>query len=192
MSETIERMSCRIIAILRGDFRGREEEIVAALHEGGLSAVEMTRIRPPRWQSSGVWQATQSAARDKQKSVAAAFIVAHVDSGDDARQLLKLPVTVKSGNSKPLTWATDSGRNAVRFTWPNWRAARRRMTASAVGEFSVISTADRPPSCIAATISSSRPPKSPRRMADDSASFNAFYRFAHLTLLPALAPCDLL
>lgn len=36
----------RIIAILRGDFEGREEEIVSALVEGGITAVEVTLNSP--------------------------------------------------------------------------------------------------------------------------------------------------
>ncbi len=47
MSKTIEHIEAgRIIAILRGDFGGREEEIVAAMHEGGLTAVEVTLNSP--------------------------------------------------------------------------------------------------------------------------------------------------
>lgn len=36
----------RIIAILRGDFEGREEEIVSALVDGGITAVEVTLNSP--------------------------------------------------------------------------------------------------------------------------------------------------
>jgi 2-dehydro-3-deoxyphosphogluconate aldolase/(4S)-4-hydroxy-2-oxoglutarate aldolase len=43
----IERISAgRIIAILRGDFGGREEEMVAVLFEAGLTAVEVTLNSP--------------------------------------------------------------------------------------------------------------------------------------------------
>jgi Entner-Doudoroff aldolase len=47
MQETIEHIEAgRIVAILRGDFRGREEEIVAAMRAGGLTAVEVTLNSP--------------------------------------------------------------------------------------------------------------------------------------------------
>jgi len=47
MSETMERIEAGgIIAILRGHFGGREEEIVAALQAGGLTAVERTLNSP--------------------------------------------------------------------------------------------------------------------------------------------------
>jgi 2-dehydro-3-deoxyphosphogluconate aldolase / (4S)-4-hydroxy-2-oxoglutarate aldolase len=47
MEETIRRIEAgRIIAILRGDFKGREEEIVSAMREGGLTAVEVTLNSP--------------------------------------------------------------------------------------------------------------------------------------------------
>jgi len=43
MRPTIQHIEAgRIIAILRGDFAGREEDIVAAMIAGGLSAVEVT------------------------------------------------------------------------------------------------------------------------------------------------------
>lgn len=43
MHQTINHIEAgRIIAILRGDFARREEEIVAAMIEGGLTAVEVT------------------------------------------------------------------------------------------------------------------------------------------------------
>lgn len=43
----IERIEAgRIVAILRGDFGGREEEIIAALIDGGLTAVEVTLNSP--------------------------------------------------------------------------------------------------------------------------------------------------
>lgn len=43
MQQVIQRIeSGKIIAILRGDFAGREEEIVAAMVAGGLTAVEVT------------------------------------------------------------------------------------------------------------------------------------------------------
>src|SRR5205085_996522 len=63
---------------------------------------------------------------------------------------------------------TSSGVNTVpaptAIVAPNL-AASRLMVCNTPGEFNVTSTAVSPPSCIAATISSSRPPKSPRRMA---------------------------
>ena len=47
MQETINHIEAgRIVAILRGDFRGREEEIVAAMRAGGLTAVEVTLNSP--------------------------------------------------------------------------------------------------------------------------------------------------
>jgi Entner-Doudoroff aldolase len=47
MQETIQHIEAgKIIAILRGDFRGREEDIVAAMREGGLTAVEVTLNSP--------------------------------------------------------------------------------------------------------------------------------------------------
>lgn len=47
MNKTFEHIKTgKIIAILRGDFRGREEEIVAAMSEGGLTAVEVTLNSP--------------------------------------------------------------------------------------------------------------------------------------------------
>src|SRR6476620_6354691 len=47
MEKTIARIEDgRIIAILRGDFSGREEEIVSAMREGGLTAVEVTLNSP--------------------------------------------------------------------------------------------------------------------------------------------------
>jgi Entner-Doudoroff aldolase len=47
MNETMKRIEVgRIIAILRGRFGGREEEIVAALQTGGLTAVEVTLNSP--------------------------------------------------------------------------------------------------------------------------------------------------
>lgn len=47
MQETIKHIEAgRIIAILRGRFGGREEEIVAAMREGGLTAVEVTLNSP--------------------------------------------------------------------------------------------------------------------------------------------------
>ncbi len=47
MEKTIARIEAgRIIAILRGDFSGREEEIVSAMREGGLTAVEVTLNSP--------------------------------------------------------------------------------------------------------------------------------------------------
>ena len=43
MQQTIQRIEAgKIIAILRGDFAGREEDIVAAMISGGLTAVEVT------------------------------------------------------------------------------------------------------------------------------------------------------
>lgn len=43
MQQTIQRIEAgKIIAILRGDFVGREEDIVAAMISGGLTAVEVT------------------------------------------------------------------------------------------------------------------------------------------------------
>ena len=36
----------RVVAILRGDFGGREHEMVAAMIEGGLTAVEVTLNSP--------------------------------------------------------------------------------------------------------------------------------------------------
>lgn len=43
MQQTIQHIEAgRIIAILRGDFAGREEDIVAAMIAGGLTAVEVT------------------------------------------------------------------------------------------------------------------------------------------------------
>jgi len=43
MHQTIKHIETgKIVAILRGDFAGREEEIVAAMVEGGLTAVEVT------------------------------------------------------------------------------------------------------------------------------------------------------
>ena len=43
MHQTIKHIEAgRIVAILRGDFAGREEDIVAAMIEGGLTAVEVT------------------------------------------------------------------------------------------------------------------------------------------------------
>ncbi len=43
MTQTIKQIETgKIVAILRGDFSGREEEIVAAMIEGGLTAVEVT------------------------------------------------------------------------------------------------------------------------------------------------------
>ena len=43
MHQTIRHIETgKIVAILRGDFAGREEEIVAAMVEGGLTAVEVT------------------------------------------------------------------------------------------------------------------------------------------------------
>ncbi len=43
MNQTIKQIETgKIVAILRGDFAGREEEIVAAMIEGGLTAVEVT------------------------------------------------------------------------------------------------------------------------------------------------------
>jgi len=36
----------RVIAILRGDFGGREEEIAAAILDGGITAVEVTLNSP--------------------------------------------------------------------------------------------------------------------------------------------------
>ena len=36
----------RVIAIIRGDFGGREQEMVAAMIEGGLTAVEVTLNSP--------------------------------------------------------------------------------------------------------------------------------------------------
>jgi 2-dehydro-3-deoxyphosphogluconate aldolase / (4S)-4-hydroxy-2-oxoglutarate aldolase len=47
MQETLNRIEAgRVVAILRGDFGGREEEMVAALVEGGLTAVEVTLNSP--------------------------------------------------------------------------------------------------------------------------------------------------
>jgi 2-keto-3-deoxy-6-phosphogluconate aldolase len=45
--------SGRIIAILRGDFGGREEEIVDALVESGITAVEVTLNSPGAIDSIG-------------------------------------------------------------------------------------------------------------------------------------------
>lgn len=43
MQQTIQHIEAgKIIAILRGDFAGREEEVVAAMIAGGLTAVEVT------------------------------------------------------------------------------------------------------------------------------------------------------
>jgi Entner-Doudoroff aldolase len=47
--ELIERG--RIIAILRGDFGGREEDIVSVLHETAITAVEVTLNSPGAWDS---------------------------------------------------------------------------------------------------------------------------------------------
>lgn len=45
--QVIERIQAgRIIAILRGDFQGREEEIAAVLNEAGITAVEVTLNSP--------------------------------------------------------------------------------------------------------------------------------------------------
>lgn len=42
-SETLALLSAgRVVAIMRGDFRGQEEEIVAVLCEAGITAVELT------------------------------------------------------------------------------------------------------------------------------------------------------
>jgi 2-dehydro-3-deoxyphosphogluconate aldolase / (4S)-4-hydroxy-2-oxoglutarate aldolase len=47
MEKTIRTIEAgRILAILRGDFNGREEEIVSAMREGGLTAVEVTLNSP--------------------------------------------------------------------------------------------------------------------------------------------------
>lgn len=47
MNGTIQHIEAgRVIAILRGRFHGREEEIVAAMREGGLTAVEVTLNSP--------------------------------------------------------------------------------------------------------------------------------------------------
>ena len=47
MDSSIERIQAgRIIAILRGDFGGREEEIAAVLFESGITAVEVTLNSP--------------------------------------------------------------------------------------------------------------------------------------------------
>lgn len=47
MSKTIEQIEAgKIVAILRGDFAGAEEEIVAAMQESGLTAVEVTLNSP--------------------------------------------------------------------------------------------------------------------------------------------------
>jgi len=47
MQQTLQYIEAgRIVAILRGDFRGREEEIVAAMRAGGLTAVEVTLNSP--------------------------------------------------------------------------------------------------------------------------------------------------
>jgi len=52
--DTIKRLEDgRIIAILRGDFGGREEEIVAALIDGGVTAVEVTLNSPNALDSIG-------------------------------------------------------------------------------------------------------------------------------------------
>ncbi len=43
MHQTIKQIETgKIVAILRGDFSGREEELVAAMIAGGLTAVEVT------------------------------------------------------------------------------------------------------------------------------------------------------
>ncbi len=43
MNQTLKQIETgKIVAILRGDFSGREEELVAAMVEGGLTAVEVT------------------------------------------------------------------------------------------------------------------------------------------------------
>lgn len=43
MNQTLKQIETgKIVAILRGDFGGREEELVAAMVEGGLTAVEVT------------------------------------------------------------------------------------------------------------------------------------------------------
>lgn len=46
-SSTFEQIATgRLVAILRGDFGGRESELVAVLHEAGLTAVEVTLNSP--------------------------------------------------------------------------------------------------------------------------------------------------
>src|SRR5262245_34490821 len=56
VSEQIE--AGRIVAILRGDFGGREEEIVDALVESGITAVEATLNSPGAFDSIGRLAAT--------------------------------------------------------------------------------------------------------------------------------------
>jgi len=52
--QVIERIEAgRIVAILRGDFGGREEEIVNALVESGITAVEATLNSPGAFDSIG-------------------------------------------------------------------------------------------------------------------------------------------
>ena len=54
--QVIEQIEAgRIIAILRGDFGGREEEIVDALVESGITAVEATLNSPGAIDSIAVW-----------------------------------------------------------------------------------------------------------------------------------------
>ncbi len=50
--QTIEQIEAgRIVAILRGDFSGREEEIVSVLVEAGITAVEVTLNSPSAFDS---------------------------------------------------------------------------------------------------------------------------------------------
>jgi len=52
--QVIERIEAgRVIAILRGDFGGREEEIVSVLIEAGITAVEVTLNSPGAFDSIG-------------------------------------------------------------------------------------------------------------------------------------------
>jgi Entner-Doudoroff aldolase len=129
--QTIEQIEAsRIIAILRGDFCGREEEIVGVLTEAGITAVEVTLNSPGAFDSIkrlavsfgsliaiGAGTVLQSQEVERAAAAGARFIVSPNRNASVIETTKRLGLISLPGCFTPseIVEALDAGADAVKL-----------------------------------------------------------------------------